>query len=352
MSPPRALPLIYCTVTEMLTVSETLPPAAVTETEYVPVGVPGSVAPPSPPPLPPPPHPPSAAATKAPISRTPTNHPQPTLLHCESQEEKGCKQGCSAGQGKSGSLRKATTVCGPVVETVNVVLPLVTMEDGFAEHVASLIVGGTMQLKVTVPVNPPLGFTATDDVPDCPGVGMLTLAGFTDKLKPGMTVTVVGIEAEAAYFASPLYFAVIDAVEEKLVARAACSKANPLVEPKPALPVYVTVSEDHIGKSSIESQRSRANPESRDLNSSCRAPPGKVESSLARCPRAVFAGIVPFGKAGAFRIRRQSRYGARRFRLRKCTKSGPSPWSSPAARHGEWRTAVLMLPSRLGLPSC
>jgi hypothetical protein len=41
--------------------------------------------------------------------------------------------------------------------------------------------------------------------------------------------------------ASPLYFAVIVAVEETLVARVACNEANAPVEPEPAVPAYVTV---------------------------------------------------------------------------------------------------------------
>jgi hypothetical protein len=100
--------------------------------------------------------------------------------------------------GKSGPLPKAATVCGPTVVTVTSVLPLPVMEGGLTEQVASLIVGGTVQLKAIVPVNPPVGLTVIDEVPDCPGAEMLTLAGFTDKVKPGMTVTTSGVEAEAS----------------------------------------------------------------------------------------------------------------------------------------------------------
>jgi hypothetical protein len=193
--PMQAQHLLYCTVTEMLTVLETPPPAAVTETEYVPAGVPGSVVPPPPPLLPPPPHPPSAI--KATKSKAPTTSSRRFFTGKASKRSAPSKASPPA-MGKSGRLRKAITVCGPVVETVNVVLPLVTIEEGLAEQVASLIVGGTRQLKATVPVNPPLGLTATDKVPDCPGAEMRTLAGFADKLKPGVSVTVIGVEAEVA----------------------------------------------------------------------------------------------------------------------------------------------------------
>lgn len=95
-------------------------------------------------------------------------------------------------------MRRAATVCGPVVATVIAVLPLVAREEGFTEQVASVIFGGTVQLNVTVPVNPPVGLTVIEDIPDCPGAEMVRLAGLADRLKPGMTVTVIAAEAEAA----------------------------------------------------------------------------------------------------------------------------------------------------------
>lgn len=82
--------------------------------------------------------------------------------------------------------------------TVSVALPLVTREGGLNEQVASFIVAGTMQLRAIVPVNPPLGLSVIDEVPDCPGAEMLMLVGFADKLKPGMTVTLIGVEVELA----------------------------------------------------------------------------------------------------------------------------------------------------------
>jgi hypothetical protein len=85
-----------------------------------------------------------------------------------------------------------------VVVTVTVVLPLVAREEGFAEQVASFIVAGTAQLKVIVAANPPAGLTVIEELPDCPGAEMLKLAGFADKLKPGISVTVIGVEEEAA----------------------------------------------------------------------------------------------------------------------------------------------------------
>jgi hypothetical protein len=43
---------------------------------------------------------------------------------------------------------------GAVVVTVSVVLPLVAMELGFSEQPARVIVAGTAQVKLIVPVNP------------------------------------------------------------------------------------------------------------------------------------------------------------------------------------------------------
>ena len=80
---------------------------------------------------------------------------------------------------------------------VIVVLPLVTIDDGLAEQVASFIVAGTVQLRATVPVNPGPEVTTTEEVPDWPGAEMLTLVGFADRAKPGTTVTVSGIDVEA-----------------------------------------------------------------------------------------------------------------------------------------------------------
>jgi len=54
-----------------------------------------------------------------------------------------------------------------------------------------------LQLKFTVPVNPPRGVKVIVDVPDCPGADMMTLVGLYKTLK-SVTVTAVGVEVEAA----------------------------------------------------------------------------------------------------------------------------------------------------------
>ena len=51
-------------------------------------------------------------------------------------------------------LGRLITVCGPVVVTVRVVLPLVDKEVGFMAQVLSVMAAGTEQVKLIVPLNP------------------------------------------------------------------------------------------------------------------------------------------------------------------------------------------------------
>jgi hypothetical protein len=74
------------------------------------------------------------------------------------------------------------------VVTVSIALPLVAndaKEAGFTEQLASVIVIGTAQLKLTVPLNPVAGLTVIVDIPAWPGDGMVMLAGFADRVKSG-----------------------------------------------------------------------------------------------------------------------------------------------------------------------
>jgi hypothetical protein len=58
------------------------------------------------------------------------------------------------------------TVCGAVVVTVSVVLPLVVTVAGDIEQADSFIAVGTLQLKLTTPVNPLMGLTVSLAVAD------------------------------------------------------------------------------------------------------------------------------------------------------------------------------------------
>ena len=170
-----------------------VPLIAVTVMEYVPVGVPGSVMVMV---LPPPPHAPRATDTKATENNAKTSFDRRFFIGIASSR-RPTRRATPLAIRKSGLLKRAPKVCGAVVVIVTVVLPLVTIEEGFAEQVASLIVAGTAQLRATVPVNPGPEVTATEAVPDWPGAEMVKLVAFADRLKPGTTVTVSGADVEA-----------------------------------------------------------------------------------------------------------------------------------------------------------
>jgi hypothetical protein len=53
---------------------------------------------------------------------------------------------------------------GAIVVIVSVVLPLVVREIGFSEQPPPVIAAGTAQVKVTVPVNPPVGVSVIVEV--------------------------------------------------------------------------------------------------------------------------------------------------------------------------------------------
>jgi hypothetical protein len=67
---------------------------------------------------------------------------------------------------QSGPLKKPVAVCGAVVVTVSVVVPVVTSEAGLSEQLASFIVAGTAHAKLTAPVNPLVGLRVRVVVPD------------------------------------------------------------------------------------------------------------------------------------------------------------------------------------------
>jgi hypothetical protein len=65
-----------------------------------------------------------------------------------------------------GPLKRPVAVCGAVVVTVSVVVPLVVTEAGLSEQLASFIVAGTVQVMLAVPMNPLVGLTVRVVVPD------------------------------------------------------------------------------------------------------------------------------------------------------------------------------------------
>jgi hypothetical protein len=168
----------------------------VTVKVYVPAGVPGSVVPPPPPP-PPPPHPANVAATSAKSIIPNANFGRRFRVEIV-RERTNRINAPPPVKNQSGRLNRPETVCGPVVVTVSVALPLVVREAGFNVQVASLMLKGTVQFKLTVPVNPGSEVDVIVVVPDWPGTEMLMLVGFNERLNPGMTVTVTVVDEEAA----------------------------------------------------------------------------------------------------------------------------------------------------------
>jgi hypothetical protein len=157
--------------------------------------------------LPPPPLPPQA--TQTPTTSRAVANSQPAgrrragarLRSVARANNPAKSQGHPVGKREPGGTLKrgagGTTLTWAVVLTVTVaVAPEVpaTFNDA-GEIVQLMLVYKLTQLRFTVPVNPFNGATVIVEVPDCPGAGMVMLAGFADILK-SVTLTVAALEVE------------------------------------------------------------------------------------------------------------------------------------------------------------
>jgi hypothetical protein len=140
--------------------------------------------------LPPPPHPPDAADARA------HNNSTNAMFHWRLLAAMTNSNRPASRIPPLGKLRTLGTALAAVVLTVSIVLPLALIEGGLNEQLAASMVAGIWQLKVTVPVRPPPYVLVMVEVPDWPGAVMLTLAGFDDIRRPGVTVTDAGADVE------------------------------------------------------------------------------------------------------------------------------------------------------------
>lgn len=162
---------------------------AVTVTEYVPAGVPGSVVGTGLL-LDPPPHPTAIADTKQMHASPSANFRRLRLAGMLSINRHTITNPPPNGSHPEGRRAGLPAVCGAVVVTVSVVLPLVGTKVGESEQVDSFIAAGTEQVKFTIPVNPLTALTVRGVDADWPALGMLKLAASAVKVKPGDAVAV------------------------------------------------------------------------------------------------------------------------------------------------------------------
>ena len=160
--------------------------------------MPGSVVGP-PPPLDPPPQPKAPAVNRATHINPNANFNRRRLAGML-KKSKQHNRVPPPNMNHASGLNTLPTVCGPVVVTVRTVVPELVTEVGARAQAASLIVVGTAQEKVTLPVNPLAGLTVRVVLPDWPGLAMLKLVGLAVKVKSGggaETVIVVVALGEA-----------------------------------------------------------------------------------------------------------------------------------------------------------
>jgi hypothetical protein len=100
------------------------------------------------------------------------------------------------GTNQRGLLNGPSTVDGAAVFTVSVVeLPGVVWV-GTSEQLAAVIVDGTAQVKVTVPVKVPMALSPIVVLPKLPGAEMANEDGFATKLKSGVPLETVIVRGE------------------------------------------------------------------------------------------------------------------------------------------------------------
>ena len=152
---------------------------------------------------------PPPQATKAAASRTRNSDPKASfnrrLFVGMSSRKKAAKIAPPMGTNQRGLLNRPITVDGAAVFTVSVVLLDVVVlvrviEVEASAQLAPVIVVGTAQLKVTVPVKPLMGLMPIEVVPVAPGDAMAIEFGLGTTLKSGvplLTVIVRGEDVEA-----------------------------------------------------------------------------------------------------------------------------------------------------------
>ena len=143
---------------------------------------------------------PPPQATNAAVSRTRNSDPKASfnrrLLVGMSSRKKAAKIAPPMGTNQRGLLNGPSTVDGAAVFTVSVVeLPGVVWV-GTSEQLAAVIVDGTAQVKVTVPVKVPMALSPIVVLPKLPGAEMANEGGFATKLKSGVPLETVIVRGE------------------------------------------------------------------------------------------------------------------------------------------------------------
>jgi hypothetical protein len=125
-------------------------------------------------------------ATRAAASRTRNSDPKASfnrrLLVGISSRKKAAKTAPPMGRNQRGLLNRPITVDGAVVFTVSVVVPVGIIEGEASEQLPPVIVDGTVQLKLTVPVKPLMALRLIVVVPDAPGAEMANEDGLATTL--------------------------------------------------------------------------------------------------------------------------------------------------------------------------
>ena len=126
-------------------------------------------------------------ATKAAASRTRNSDPKASfnrrLFVGMSSRKKAAKIAPPVGSNQRGLLNRPITVDGAVVFTVSVVVPLGAVIEVLAsEQLPPVIVDGTAQLKLTVPVKPLMALRLIVVLPDAPGDEMANEVGLATTL--------------------------------------------------------------------------------------------------------------------------------------------------------------------------
>jgi hypothetical protein len=143
---------------------------------------------------------PPPQATKAAASRTRNSDPKASFNRRRfvgiSRRKKAAKMAPPMGANQRGLLNRPITVDGAVVFTVSVVVLPGVNEVEASEQLPPVIVDGTAQLKLTVPVKPLMGLRPIVVLPDAPGEAMENEFGLGTTLKSGVPLVMVIVRGE------------------------------------------------------------------------------------------------------------------------------------------------------------